>query len=85
MWLFIILSIATLPRRTQSSSDFNPSYPNARELAGEVTSKGIELDIMSRPIVAPHFLAGIATMIRVILRVIFIRDNSSYVTTDAYC
>jgi iron complex outermembrane receptor protein len=32
-----------------TSPNYNPDFPNAQELSGEVTSKGIEIDIMSRP------------------------------------
>jgi iron complex outermembrane receptor protein len=42
----------------QSSPDFNPSYPNARELAGEVTSKGVEIDIMSKAYHGATLLGG---------------------------
>jgi iron complex outermembrane receptor protein len=34
------------------------SVPNAQEITGEVTSKGIEVDIMSRPISGFSFIAG---------------------------
>lgn len=36
----------------------NPNYPSAQELAGEVTSKGVEVDIQSKPIQGFTFLAG---------------------------
>ncbi len=36
----------------------NPNYPSAQELAGEVTSKGVEIDIQSKPIQGFTFLAG---------------------------
>jgi iron complex outermembrane receptor protein len=35
-----------------------PSNPTARELAGEVTSKGVEVDIMTKPIHGFSFIAG---------------------------
>lgn len=40
------------------SPDFNPEFPNARELAGEVTSKGVELDLMSKPVQGLSLIAG---------------------------
>jgi iron complex outermembrane receptor protein len=36
----------------------NARYPNAQELAGEVTSKGLELDIITRPFSGFSLLAG---------------------------
>ncbi len=36
----------------------NPQYPNAQELAGEVTSKGLELDISTRAYQGFSLLAG---------------------------
>ncbi|UOR06424.1 TonB-dependent receptor [Hymenobacter aerilatus] len=33
----------------QNSPSFNSDFPNAQELAGEVTSKGLEVDILSKP------------------------------------
>lgn len=41
-----------------SSPAYNPAFPNAQELAGEVTSKGAELDIMSKPINGFSIIAG---------------------------
>ncbi|NJM26609.1 MAG: TonB-dependent siderophore receptor, partial [Bacteroidia bacterium] len=40
------------------SPDFNPEFPNARELAGEVTSNGVELDLMSKPVQGLSLIAG---------------------------
>ncbi|MFD2784533.1 TonB-dependent receptor [Hymenobacter rubripertinctus] len=37
---------------------FNPDRSDARELAGEVTSKGLELDVMSKPYQGWSFIAG---------------------------
>lgn len=34
------------------------AFPNAQELAGEVTSKGVEVDVMTRPINGFSFIAG---------------------------
>lgn len=42
----------------QSLIPANPNYPTAQELAGEVTSKGIEVDVMSKIINGFTFLAG---------------------------
>jgi iron complex outermembrane receptor protein len=36
----------------------NSKFPNAQELAGEVTSQGIEVDVMSKPIRGLSFIAG---------------------------
>jgi iron complex outermembrane receptor protein len=36
----------------------NPKYPSAQQLAGEVTSKGVELDVVSKPIHGFSFVAG---------------------------
>lgn len=36
----------------------NPTYPNAQELAGEVTSKGIEVDVMTKSLHGFNFIAG---------------------------
>ncbi|WP_266367857.1 TonB-dependent siderophore receptor [Tellurirhabdus rosea] len=36
----------------------NATYPNAQELAGEVTSKGIEVDLMSKPYRGFSFVGG---------------------------
>jgi iron complex outermembrane receptor protein len=41
-----------------SSPKYDATYPNAQELAGEVTSKGIEVDIMSKPINGFSLIAG---------------------------
>jgi iron complex outermembrane recepter protein len=41
-----------------TSPDYNPDYPNAQQLAGEVTSKGIEVDLMSKVIRGFSFIAG---------------------------
>ncbi len=37
---------------------YNQAFPNAQELVGEVTSKGAELDIMSKPIHGFSIIAG---------------------------
>jgi len=42
----------------QSSPDYNVAIPNARELAGEVTSKGLEVDIMSKAYHGVSIIAG---------------------------
>jgi len=36
----------------------NPKFPSAQELGGEVTSHGIEVDVMSKPIHGLSFIAG---------------------------
>lgn len=36
----------------------NPKYPNAQQIGGEVTSKGIEVDLMSRIVHGFSFMAG---------------------------
>ncbi len=41
-----------------TSPNYNQAFPNAQELAGEVTSKGAELDIMSKPINGFSIIAG---------------------------
>lgn len=42
----------------QSLFPANPNYPTAQELAGEVTSKGVEVDVASKSIQGFTFLAG---------------------------
>lgn len=42
----------------QDSPNFNPERPNAQELAGEVMSQGIELDLMSRSFNGFLFIGG---------------------------
>lgn len=41
-----------------TSPNYNPVYPNAQELAGEITSKGIELDVMTKNIKGFSIIAG---------------------------
>ncbi len=38
--------------------NFNKDYPTAQELAGEVTSRGVEVDILSKPYQGWSFIAG---------------------------
>ena len=38
--------------------DYNKSLPNAQELAGQVTSKGVEVDVQSRPMNGISLVAG---------------------------
>ncbi|MBT2558236.1 TonB-dependent receptor [Hymenobacter sp. ISL-91] len=40
------------------AANFNPTFPNARELAGEVTSRGVEVDVQSKPLNGWTVLAG---------------------------
>jgi len=40
------------------ASTYNAAYPTAQELAGEVTSKGIEVDVMTKPINGFSFIGG---------------------------
>ncbi|CAA9291507.1 MAG: Ferrichrome-iron receptor [uncultured Cytophagales bacterium] len=40
------------------SPDFNAQFPNAQELAGEVTSQGLEVDLMSKPFRGFSFVGG---------------------------
>ncbi|NVO85811.1 TonB-dependent receptor [Hymenobacter terrestris] len=40
------------------AANYNPTFPNARELAGEVTSRGVELDVQSKPLNGWTVLAG---------------------------
>ncbi|NEU07106.1 TonB-dependent receptor [Flavihumibacter sp. R14] len=40
------------------SPEYNPAFPTAQELAGEVTSKGVELDLSSRAYKGFSFMAG---------------------------
>jgi iron complex outermembrane recepter protein len=42
----------------QTSPNYNKAYPAAQELAGEVTSKGAELDIMTKPVYGVSLIAG---------------------------
>ncbi|MBL7856784.1 MAG: TonB-dependent receptor [Cyclobacteriaceae bacterium] len=41
-----------------TSPDYNPDFPTAQELAGEVTSKGLEVDMMSKPFHGVSVIAG---------------------------
>jgi iron complex outermembrane receptor protein len=41
-----------------NSPDYKKDYPNAQELAGEVTSKGLEIDIMTKPVKGFSIMAG---------------------------
>ncbi|WP_426061678.1 TonB-dependent siderophore receptor [Hymenobacter sp. B1770] len=41
-----------------SASNFNPDRPSAQELAGQVTSKGVEVDVQGRPYQGWSFIAG---------------------------
>jgi iron complex outermembrane receptor protein len=43
---------------SRPNPNFNPNVPTAQELAGEVTSKGVEVDIQSRPVYGLSFIAG---------------------------
>lgn len=43
---------------SRPNPSFNPNVPTAQELAGEVTSKGVEVDIQSRPMYGLSFIAG---------------------------
>ncbi|SDX63605.1 TonB-dependent receptor [Hymenobacter psychrophilus] len=40
------------------AGNYNPTFPNARELAGEVTSRGVEVDVQSKPLNGWTVLAG---------------------------
>ncbi|SET47691.1 TonB-dependent receptor [Hymenobacter actinosclerus] len=40
------------------AANYNKAYPNAKELAGEVTSRGVELDVQSKPLHGWTVLAG---------------------------
>jgi iron complex outermembrane receptor protein len=42
----------------QSYVPANPKFPNAQQLAGEVTSKGVEVDFMTKSINGLSFIAG---------------------------
>jgi iron complex outermembrane receptor protein len=42
----------------QDSPNFNAQYPNAQELAGEVTSKGLEVDLMTKSFQGFSFIGG---------------------------
>ncbi|WP_460501038.1 TonB-dependent siderophore receptor, partial [Hymenobacter agri] len=37
---------------------YNPNFPSAQELAGQVTSKGVEVDVQSRPVNGISLIAG---------------------------
>jgi len=41
-----------------TDSTYNPDYPSAKELAGQVTSKGVEFDLVSKPIKGFNFIIG---------------------------
>jgi iron complex outermembrane receptor protein len=41
-----------------TSTNYNPIYPAAKELVGEVTSKGIEVDVMSKSFHGVSIIAG---------------------------
>ncbi|GGF21390.1 TonB-dependent receptor [Hymenobacter cavernae] len=38
--------------------NYNPNLPSAQELAGQVTSKGVEVDVQSKPYLGWTFIAG---------------------------
>ncbi|GAA4507164.1 TonB-dependent siderophore receptor [Hymenobacter ginsengisoli] len=42
----------------QNAPYYNPNFPSAQELAGEVTSKGLEVDVQSKPYLGWSMLAG---------------------------
>ncbi|MDO1448172.1 TonB-dependent receptor [Rhodocytophaga aerolata] len=42
----------------QTSPNFNPDRPNAQELAGEVTSQGVEVDLSTRTVHGFSFIGG---------------------------
>lgn len=37
---------------------YNAAFPNAQELAGQVTSKGVEVDVQSKPVMGWSFITG---------------------------
>jgi iron complex outermembrane receptor protein len=41
-----------------TASNYNPAFPAAQEMAGVVTSKGVEVDLMSKPINGFSFIGG---------------------------
>jgi iron complex outermembrane receptor protein len=43
---------------TTLNPNYNANYPTAQELAGEVTSKGVEVDMQSRPYLGWSFITG---------------------------
>jgi iron complex outermembrane receptor protein len=42
----------------QPNPNYNVNFPNAQELAGEVTSKGVEVDVQSKPLMGWTFITG---------------------------
>jgi iron complex outermembrane receptor protein len=43
---------------TGLNPSYNANFPSAQELAGQVTSKGVEVDVQSRPVNGISFIAG---------------------------
>ncbi|WP_022824651.1 TonB-dependent receptor [Hymenobacter norwichensis] len=43
---------------TQLNPTYNSNFPSAQELAGEVTSKGVEVDVQSKPMMGWTFITG---------------------------
>jgi len=43
---------------TTANPNYNPNYPTAQELAGQVTSKGVEVDVQSRPYLGWSLITG---------------------------
>ena len=41
-----------------TAPNYNPDRPTAQELAGEVTSKGVEVDVQSKPLLGWTFITG---------------------------
>ncbi|MCC3159822.1 TonB-dependent receptor [Hymenobacter sp. 15J16-1T3B] len=55
-----------------TSPNFNPAYPAALEMVGEVTSKGVEVDVQSKPYLGWSVLAG------------YSYNNTAYTNSNIY-
>jgi iron complex outermembrane receptor protein len=44
--------------RNNPNPNYNGAYPNAQEMAGQVTSKGVEVDVQSKPLMGWSFITG---------------------------
>jgi len=52
--------------------NYNAAYPNAQEMAGQVTSKGVEVDVQSKPYLGWSVLAG------------YSYNNTAYTNSNVY-
>jgi iron complex outermembrane receptor protein len=57
---------------TVLNPNYNAAFPNAQELAGEVTSKGVEVDVQSKPYLGWSVLAG------------YSYNNTAYTNSNLY-